>query len=80
MAPFLLNISLMEQQDKKTLKRLYDKMTPFVEVLDQMNTRIQATPVGEDDDWDPVPEQLDTMVSHFFKSYYLLEEYRLFQD
>ncbi len=64
----------MTTKDRAQLKRIYSRISSYCEILEQISNREQEKEVEADDDYDPVPDLLETASSHLFKCFYTLED------
>lgn len=64
----------MDSKDIASLKRIYSKLSSYCETLEQINNREQEKGVEADDDYDPIPDLLETATTCLFKSFYALED------
>lgn len=64
----------MDSKDIANLKRIYSRLSSYCETLEQINNREQEKEVEADDDYDPIPDLLETATTYLFRCFYALED------
>ena len=56
----------MDSKDIARLKRIYSRLSSYCETLEQINNREKEKEVEADDDYDPIPDLLETATTYLF--------------